>query len=89
MPPLIFIPATSAPDAGPDVAAQTVFTLARLDERLHAERSALAYVVATTVYLRRASDFQAMNDVYRQGWPGGPPTRTTLVVDPQTAGANV
>ena len=62
MPPVIFVPATAAPDAGPDVARQTSLTLARLGERLRAERSSLADAAAITVYLRQASDFAAMND---------------------------
>src|SRR5215831_14716184 len=82
MPPLIFVPATSAPDAGPGIARQTALTLARLDERLRAEHSSLADTCAVTVYLRRASDFAAMNDEYRQAFRGTPPTRTTVVTDP-------
>ena len=30
-----------------------------------------------------------MNDVYRQAWKAAPPTRTTVVVDPQAPGADV
>jgi 2-iminobutanoate/2-iminopropanoate deaminase len=87
MPRLIFIPATAAPEAGADVAKQTALTLARLDERLRVERSSLADALVITVYLRRAADFPAMNDAYRQAWKESPPTRTTVVVDPQTPDA--
>jgi 2-iminobutanoate/2-iminopropanoate deaminase len=38
-------------------------------------------VVAVTVYLRRAADFQAMNDAYRGYWTKEPPTRTTVITD--------
>lgn len=86
---LIFVPATAAPDAGADIARQTAVTLERLDARLRAERSSLADAVAITVYLRRASDFPAMNEAYRQAWTAAPPTRTTIVVDPQAPGADV
>ncbi len=86
---IIFVPATAAADAGPDIARQTALTLARLDERLRAERSSLADAVVMSVYLRRAADFPAMNDAYRQAWTGAPPTRTTVVVDPQAPGADV
>jgi reactive intermediate/imine deaminase len=86
---LLFVPPTSAPDAGPDIAAQTALTLARLDERLRVEHSALDHTVVVNVYLRRASDFPAMNEVYRQAWPGPSPTRTTVVADPQMADALV
>src|SRR5690242_1375975 len=83
--PLHFVPATSAPDAGPGIAKQTALTLARLDERLRADHSSLADVAAVTIYLRRASDFAAMNDEYRQAFRETPPTRTTIVTDPLAA----
>jgi enamine deaminase RidA (YjgF/YER057c/UK114 family) len=86
MPPPIFVAATAAPDAGPDIALQTSMTLARLDERLRAERSSLADAVAVTVYLRSADAFAAMNAAYRQAWPALPPTRTTVVAAPPTDG---
>jgi reactive intermediate/imine deaminase len=86
---LIFVPATAARDAGADVGRQTALTLARIDERLRADRSSLADAVALTVYLRRAADFPAMNDAYRQAWKSAPPTRTTVIVDPRTPGADV
>ena len=81
MPPPVFAAAVSAPDAGADVTRQTSTTLARLDERLRAERSALADAVAITAYLRNPSDFAAMNEAYRQAWTALPPTRTTVVAD--------
>lgn len=85
MPPLLFVPATASPDAGPGIAKQTALTLARLDERLRAEHSSLADAIAVTVYLRRAADFAAMNDEYRQAFRATPPTRTTVVTDPLAA----
>jgi 2-iminobutanoate/2-iminopropanoate deaminase len=85
----VFASATAAPDAGADIARQTAATLARLAERLRAERSSLADAAVITVYLRRAADFPAMNDAYRQAWKGTPPTRTTVIVDPLTPGALV
>jgi aminoacrylate peracid reductase len=98
MPHPVFVPATSAPDAAADAARQTTVTLARLDERLRAAHSSLADAVAITVYLRRAADFAAMNDAYKQAWqglPAGPtgqgmpPTRTTVVTDLLTRDALV
>ena len=83
---LIFVPATAAPDAGDDVGKQTSLTLARLDEQLRAERSSLADAVVINVYLRRAADFPAMNEAYKQAFQAAPPTRTTVVVDPQHRG---
>lgn len=78
---LLFVPATAAPEAGADLTAQTTMALARIDERLRADRSSLADAAVVTVYLHRASDFAAMNDAYRQAWKGNPPTRTTVVTD--------
>jgi len=87
---LVFVPATAAPDGGDDdVGSQTTRTLARLDGRLRAERSSLAHAVVITVYLGRAADFPAMNEAYKRAFPSAPPTRTTVVVDPQTPGARV
>src|SRR3954451_16338298 len=86
----IFVPATAAPpDAGAGVGAQTTRALALVDERLRAARSSLADAVVLTVYLRRAADFAAMNDAYRQVWNGLPATRTTVVTELTTAGAEV
>ena len=81
MPQPIFVSATSAPDAGPDITRQTSLTLAALDERLRAGHSSLADAAAITIYLRKAGDFAAMNAAYRQAWQGLPPTRTTVVAD--------
>ena len=89
MPQPIYVPVTSAPDAGPDIAKQTALTLARLDERLRAEHSSLADAVVVTVYLRKAADFAAMNDAYRQAWTALPPTRTTVVSEPAAKDALV
>lgn len=86
---LLFVPATAAPDAGTDVTKQTAAALARIDEKLRAERSSLADAVVITVYLRNASDFAAMNDGYRPAWKAAPPTRTTLITEPMTPGAQV
>src|SRR5437868_4740859 len=86
---IVSVPATAAPDAGADIAAQTTLTLARVDEHLRAVRSSLADAVVITVYLRRAADFPAMNDAYRLAFQRAPPTRTTVVVDPLTPGADV
>src|SRR4029079_7285828 len=49
----------------------------------------LADAAVITVYLRRAADFAAMNDVYRQAWKTGAPTRTTVNVDPRAPEALV
>lgn len=79
MPPAVFVPATAAPDAAAGIGRQTSMTLARLEERLRAERASLADALAVTVYLRNAADFAGMNEAYRQAWQGLPPARTTVV----------
>ena len=48
----VFVPATAAADTGADSRRQTTLALARIDERLRAERSSLADAVVITVYLR-------------------------------------
>lgn len=85
----VFVPATAAADAGADLARQTTIALARVDEKLRAERSSLADAVVVTVYLKKPSDFAAMNEAYRQVWQGTPPTRTTVVTDLLTPGASI
>ena len=84
---LIFVPATAAADTKADVTSQTSMALARVDERLRAEKSTLGDAAVITVYLRKASDFAAMNDAYRQAFKGTPPTRTTVVTDLLTPNA--
>ncbi|MGZ8710059.1 MAG: RidA family protein, partial [Thermoanaerobaculia bacterium] len=86
---LVFVPATAAPDTGADLTRQTTLALARIDERLRVERASLADAVVLTVYLKKGTDFAAMNEAYRQAWTGTPPTRTTVLTDLLTPGALV
>lgn len=83
---LIYVSGTLSQDdsgamVGADVGAQTARIIARMKGVLEAAGSSLPQVVAVTVYLKSASDFAAMNDVYRTHWPKEPPTRTTVVTD--------
>jgi len=64
-----------------DIGAQTRRTIERIRQTLTAAGSSLENVVAVTVYLTTASNFQAMNDVYRTFWPTDPPTRTTVITE--------
>ena len=66
---------------GVDVQAQTRQALQLLQTRLEAAGSSMAQAVSVSVFLKRAADFQAMNDVYREFFADKPPTRTTLVTD--------
>lgn len=83
----IYVSGTLAQDdsgalaADGDVPAQTKRILERMREVLVASGSSLEQVVAVTVYLRSAGDFQTMNDAYRAFWPKDPPTRTTVITD--------
>ena len=66
---------------GVDVQAQTRQALQQLKGRLDAAGSSLAQVVSVSVFLKRAADFQPMNDIYRDFFSDSPPTRTTVVTD--------
>jgi reactive intermediate/imine deaminase len=65
--------------AGSDVKAQTKRTLDNISQVLTAAGSSLANAASVMVYIRSASDFAAMNEVYRTYWPKDPPARTTVV----------
>lgn len=64
-----------------DVKSQAARVLDELRTRLTKAGSGLDRVVSTTVYLRRAEDFGAMNQVWATYWPAQPPTRTTVIAD--------
>jgi aminoacrylate peracid reductase len=64
-----------------DIGAQTRRVIERIREILSASGTSLDQAVAVTVYLRSASDFAAMNEVYKTFWAANPPTRTTVVAD--------
>ena len=64
-----------------DATAQTRRIIEQMREVLKASGSSLEQVVAVTVYLRSAADFQVMNETYKTFWPKDPPTRTTVITD--------
>ena len=82
---LIYVSGTLAGDASgalPEgIAAQTRATLERVDAVLHEAGASLREAVSVTVYLKRAEDFAAMNDVYRTFVGDTPPVRTTVVAE--------
>jgi 2-iminobutanoate/2-iminopropanoate deaminase len=82
---LVFVSAvtgTGGPgDPASDIQAQTRRALDRLTRVLDAAGSSLAQTVAINLFLKRASDFDAMNAVYREAFPKDPPARTTVVTD--------
>lgn len=65
--------------AGEEVGAQARFVLDRLRAVLERAGSSLPNAVSVSVYLRQASDFDAMNAAYREYFADAPPTRTTVV----------
>src|SRR6188508_2066288 len=83
---LIFVSALTGTGAdgkvvGPDIESQTKKVIERLKSVLEAAGSSLAQAVSMHVYLKRASDFDALNGVYRQTFVDKPPVRTTVVTD--------
>ena len=67
--------------AGSDIQTQTRRAIEQLGWVLSAAGSSLRQAVAVTVYLKSATDFDAMNTVYREAFADRPPTRTTVVTD--------
>jgi len=67
--------------AGGDIKAQTKRVLDNLARVLKAAGSKLENAASATVFLKKAADFQAMNEVYRGYWPKDPPVRTTVVAN--------
>ncbi len=62
-----------------DIRAQTKQTLDNLTTILKAAGTSLANAASVMVYITDASNFAAMNEVYRTYFPKDPPTRTTVV----------
>src|SRR5262245_12877742 len=81
---LIYVAGAIGPASGElakgDIKAQTKQTLDNIAATLKAAGSSLANAASVTVYLRSASDFAAMNEVYATYWPKDPPARTTVIV---------
>jgi reactive intermediate/imine deaminase len=64
-----------------DVKAQTKQVLENLKRTLEQNGSRLDKVVSASVYLKRAADFAAMNEVYATYWRSDPPARTTVITN--------
>lgn len=65
----------------PDIKTQTKMTLERVNAVLRESGVSLHEAASVTVYLKRAEDFAAMNEVYRTFVGDAPPVRTTVVVN--------
>ena len=83
---LLFVSGIAAWDAAAGapavegIEAQTKFVLERIKAILESKASSLDNVVKMTVYLTDRGDFQPMNRVYREYFPGRPPARATVGV---------
>jgi reactive intermediate/imine deaminase len=81
---LIYVAGTIGPASGAiakgDIKGQTKQTIDNIAATLTEAGSSLANVASVMIYLRSASDFAAMNEVYATYWPTDPPTRTTVIV---------
>jgi 2-iminobutanoate/2-iminopropanoate deaminase len=62
-----------------DFREEVRFAIESLRANLEAVGASLGTVLKTTVFLTRADDFAAMNDVYRQAFPRPHPARSTVV----------
>jgi reactive intermediate/imine deaminase len=76
---LIYVAGTIA--AQGDIRAQTKAVITDIGQTLQKAGSSLANVASVHVYLTKAEDFAAMNEVYRTFWTKDPPVRTTIVSD--------
>ena len=79
--------AIGPPSVAEDIRSQTARVLDELSARLARAGTSLARVVTLSVYLKRADDFAAMNQVWAKYWPKDPPSRTTVVAGLPTPGA--
>ncbi|HMF29468.1 MAG TPA: RidA family protein, partial [Candidatus Cybelea sp.] len=71
-----------------DIKAQTKQTLDNIAATLKAANASVANAASVLVYLRSASDFAGMNEVYASYFPKDPPARTTVVVPQPLANAD-
>jgi enamine deaminase RidA (YjgF/YER057c/UK114 family) len=84
---LIYVAGTLSAEG--DIRVQTKKTIEDISAVLKKSGSSLANVASVNVYLTKADDFAAMNEVYRTFWPKDPPVRTTIVSDLVIPGALV
>lgn len=64
-----------------DIKVQTRRALDNLAALLKTAGSGMESVASVHVFLKNASDFAAMNEVYQSYWPKDPPARTTVAAD--------
>lgn len=64
-----------------DIKAQTKQVLQNIQTVLKGAGLTMEDVAKVNVFLKKASDFQGMNEVYRTFFPETPPARSTIVTD--------
>ena len=69
---------TTGKISGDDIESQTHQSLKNLKAILEAGGLTLRDIVKVSVFLKNASDFQRMNEIYKTYFPEDPPTRTTV-----------
>ncbi|MCX6539774.1 MAG: heme-binding domain-containing protein [Acidobacteria bacterium] len=79
--------AIAPPSVAEDIRRQTTRVLDELKARLAKAGTSLDRVVTLSVYLKRAEDFAAMNQVWAKYWPKDPPSRTTVIAGLPSPGA--
>lgn len=67
-------------DADTTIQGQTRSTLQNVKRVLEMAGTTMENAVKCTVYLIDVTDFQGMNQAYREFWPVAPPARVTVVV---------
>jgi 2-iminobutanoate/2-iminopropanoate deaminase len=82
---LVYVSGTIVADG--DIRTQTTKVLQSIDDTLKKAGSSLAMAASVQVYIKNATDFAAMNEVYRTFFKADPPARTTIVSDFVVPGA--
>ncbi len=78
---MVYLSGMLARDFSGDIRAQTRETLERIGETLEQAGSDLAHVTSTTVFLKNAADFPAMNEVYGEFFSENAPARTSVMAN--------
>ena len=63
---------------GEDIESQTRLTMRNVKAIVEASGFSVSDLVKVTIYLKNASDFQKMNEIYKTFFSNSPPTRTTV-----------
>lgn len=64
-----------------DARAQTRHILKAIESVLHAGNATLADVAYNMIFIKRAQDYAAVNEVYREFFPGIPPARFCIICE--------